>query len=120
MWTEAAESGDLATALIPAVWTFLGIVVVTLGTIAVQAMKGRKEDTVIPPPSNGNGSSLLQVARDVARDIGQLDQRANDNDERDEVQDRELRDQRHALDEHHLRLKALERFHDRHDPGWRD
>lgn len=121
MWV-AVESGDLAAALIPAVWTFLGIVVVTLGTIAVQSMKGKAEPSSTPTaPHNGNGgASLLQVARDVARDIGQLDQRANDADERDEMQDRELRDQRHVLDEHHDRLKALERFHDRHDPGWRD
>lgn len=116
MWILAAES-DLAAALIPAVWTFLGVVVVTLGTIAVQSMKARSDQS--STPAQTNGSSLMQVARDVARDIGQLDQRANDNDERDDVQDRELRDQRNVLDEHHARIVALERYHDKRDPGWR-
>lgn len=102
MW-GSAESGDLAVALIPAVWAFLGIVVMTLGTIAVQHMKGRKE-TAVSPPTNGNGASLLQVARDVAHDIGQLDQRANDTDE--------------ALDLQDKRIDRLERWADRHDPDW--
>jgi hypothetical protein len=101
--------------LIPAVWTFLGVVVVTLGTIAVQALKSRP-DRSTPPASptngNGNGASLLQVARDVARDMGQLDQRANDNDERDDVQDRHLNRQ----DD---RIEALERYNDHRDPDWR-
>lgn len=118
MWIDAADSGELAAALIPAVWTFLGIVVVTLGGLFVQAMKGRSERSSAPvtPPTNGNGNgSLIQVAREVAHDIGQLDQRADDNDERDDIQDRELRDQRNVLDEHHRRLLRLER-----DRGWLD
>lgn len=108
----AADSGELATALIPAVWTFLGVVVVTLGTIAVQAMRSRSERPEPVPPANGSGASLLQVAREVARDIGQLDQRANDADERDEIQDRHIERQ----DE---RIERLERYNDRRDPGWR-
>ena len=107
----AADSGDLATALIPAVWTFLGVVVVTLGTIFVQSMKSKSERADPAPPANGS-SSLLQVAREVARDIGQLDQRANDNDERDDMQDRHL-------DRNDDRLEALERYNDHRDPGWR-
>lgn len=113
MWTAAGDSGELATALIPAVWTFLGVVVVTLGTIAVAAMKSRKDAASEPtPPINGNGSSLLQVAREVARDIGQLDQRADDADARDDVQDRHL-------DRQDDRLDALERYNDHRDPDWR-
>lgn len=122
MWIDGADSGELATALIPAVWTFLGVVVVTLGTILVQSMKARSERSSASqqtsPPTNGNGSAaaqLLQVARDVARDIGQLDQRADDSDLRDDIQDRELRDQRNTLDEHHRRLLRLEQ-----DRGWLD
>lgn len=108
MWTVAADSGELATALIPAVWTFLGVVVVTLGTIAVQALKShadRTPDTTSSPAHTDGGAALLQVARDVARDIGQLDQRANDNDDRDDMQDR--------------RLEAIERYNDHRDPEWR-
>lgn len=117
MWTAAVGTSDLATALIPAVWTFLGIVVVTLGSIAVQASKSRSErpDT----PTADGATSLLQVARDVARDIGQLDQRADDADARDQLQDRELRDQRDVLDEHHARITAIEKRLDRDVPGWR-
>ena len=113
MWLTAAE-GDLATALIPAVWTFLGVVVVTLGTIAVQSMKARSErDNTPAAPVNGATASLLQVARDVARDIGQLDQRANDSDDRFDVMDRHLA----RIDD---RIETLERYHDRRDPGWRE
>jgi hypothetical protein len=120
LWNRAADSGELAAALIPAVWTFLGVVVVTLGTIAVQALKSRAERSGTPASPGSSDSSLLQVARDVARDIGQLDQRANDNDERDDMQDRELRDQRNVLDEHHARITALERrYNDHRDPDWR-
>lgn len=117
MWT-AAEA-DLATALIPAVWTFLGVVVITLGTIAVQSLKSKSDRADTPPPSNGGGSSLMQVAREVARDIGQLDQRAADNDQRDQLQDRELRDQRDVLDDHHERLTVIEKHLDADHPGWR-
>jgi hypothetical protein len=105
VWTVAAD--ELATALIPAVWTFLGVVVVTLGTIFVQSIKSRSERPSTPPAPthNGDGASLLQVARDVAHDIGQLHQRANDNDERDDWQDK--------------RLNAIERHLDDRNPDWR-
>lgn len=96
MWL-AADPGDLAAALIPAVWTFLGIIVVTLGTIAVQALKGRSErSSSVAPADPGLIARLTE-----------------------QLQDRELRDQRDVLDEHHARLLALERYHDRRDPDWR-
>lgn len=113
MWNAAGDSGELATALIPAVWTFLGVVVVTLGTIAVQAQKSRSERRNAPdvPPVavNGNGTSHLMQ---IAKDIGQLDQRAEDNDQRDDMQDRHL-------DRQDQRIEALERYNDHRDPGWR-
>jgi hypothetical protein len=95
LWT-AAESGDLAAALIPAVWTFLGIVVVTLGTIAVQAQKSRSER---PPLPGAGGDHELYERTAVLR------QRADDADERDEVQDR--------------RLDQIERHLDLDNPNWR-
>lgn len=106
MWFSAA-GGDMDTALVTAVWAFLGIVVTTLGTIAVQALRNRSDSapTSTTPAVDGHATSLLQVARDVARDIGQLDQRADDNDYRDEIQDR--------------RLDALERYNEHRDPDWK-
>lgn len=91
------------TALITAVWAFLGIVVTTLGTIAVQALRSRKESlpTASGPPVDGGGGLL-----GIAKDIGQLDQRADDSDGRDDLQDR--------------RLNALERYNDFRDPGWKE
>ena len=109
MWTAAGDSGELATALIPAVWTFLGIVVVTLGTIYVQARKERADRRSGPvttsepvAPSNGNGTTHLLT---LAREVGQLDQRANDTDEAIDLQDR--------------RLNRIERYLDTDDPEWR-
>lgn len=111
MWILAAD-GELAAALIPAVWTFLGIVVVTLGTIAVQSMKSRSDGRSTPPapaiPVNGNGAALIQIAREQ----GMLHQRADDSDERDDMQDR-------ALHNHGDRIEALERYNDCRDPDWR-
>lgn len=117
MWLGAENSGGADAALITAVWTFLGIVVTTLGTIAVQAYRSRKETTTSPAPPPSTDTALLMQ---LAREQGALVQRADDNDERDDVQDHELRDQREVLDAHHDRLRALERLHDRLRPGWRD
>jgi hypothetical protein len=103
LWTVAADSGELATALIPAVWTFLGVVVVTLGTIFVQSIKSRSERTSTPPASNGNGNGTALI--EIARDQGVLTQRADDSDQRDDVQD--------------VRLNAIERHLDTRNPEWR-
>lgn len=104
MWL-AAESGELDPALITAIWAFLGILVTTLGTIAVQSIKGRNDNsssTAAPtPPSNGNVSALMQLATQQ----GQLVERADDNDDRDDYQDR--------------RLARIEAWIEQTDPGWR-
>ena len=101
MWLGAAEAGGNGDALILAVWAFLGIVVTTLGTIAVQGLKGRSERTTASPPSPLDNASLLQLMREH----GALFQRADDSDERDEMQDR--------------RIDDIERHLDRNDPEWR-
>ena len=102
MWPLAADPVDVSGALISAVWTFLGIVVATLGTIAVQALKGRAERrTTQSPPAPVDNASLIQLAKD----IGQLDERASDSDDRDEMQDR--------------RLERIERHLDHSNPDWR-
>lgn len=111
MWLGAADSGGLDTALITAVWTFLGIVVTTLGTIAVQALRAKRETPDPSPPASatGNGTGhLLQLAKEQ----GVLHQRADDSDQRDDMQDR-------ALGNHDDRIEALERYHDEREPGWR-
>lgn len=102
MWSVAADSGELAAALIPAVWTFLGVVVVTLGTIAVQALKSRTERSAVASRPPATDSTVLI---EIARDQGVLGQRADDSDDRDDLQDR--------------RLEALERYNDHRDPEWR-
>lgn len=102
MWLGAADAGGNGDALILAVWAFLGIVVTTLGTIAVQGLKGRAERrTTQSPPAPVDNASLIQLAKD----IGQLDERASDSDDRDEMQDR--------------RLDRIERHLDLSDPDWR-
>jgi hypothetical protein len=112
LWIEAA-TGDLVVALIPAVWAFLGVVVATLGTVFVQAMKSRSERSSSPQgPAAHDGASLMQVAREVARDIGQLDQRTNDNDEAIDLIDRAQSTVRRDLDD-------VLTFLDRKEPGWR-
>lgn len=118
MWfaVEAPQTGD---ALIYAVWGFCGVVVTQLVILVGPIIKAKFESApASPPPPNGNGNGSALIG--LAKDIGQLDERANDNDARDEVQDRELRDQRTVLDEHHMRLSAVEHYLNRRDPDWRN
>jgi hypothetical protein len=115
LWTAAAESGEPSVAIIGAVSTFLGVVVTTVGVVAAQWLKSRYERTEPSPPGLADAAITVQLAKD----IGQLDERANDNDERDDIQDHELRDQRNVLDEHHSRISAVERYMTDHFPDWR-
>ena len=97
--------------MVYAVWTFLGIVVTTLGTIAVQAFKARSER---PTTGGATAPTTVDVATVTkhAERLAVVEHRADDNDDRDDLQDRSLA----GLDD---RLDALERFHDHRDPGWR-
>lgn len=107
MWLAAAEDGGASAALIAAIWTFLGIVVTTLGTIAVSAMRNKHErrsssTTSAAPPSPTDATVLISLAKEQ----GILHQRADDSDERDDYQDR--------------RLDRLERWaEDQDPPGWK-
>lgn len=110
MWT-AAEAVGPSEALIYAIWAFLGIVVTTLGTITVQALKSRAErnSTTASPPAPAAGGDVTRHAERIAV----VEHRADDNDDRDDMQDRTLR----ALDD---RVELLERYHDHRDPNWRN
>ena len=111
MWGVAAEATGPADALIYAVWAFLGIVVTTLGTIAVQGLKSRSErqSTTSSPPTPSGPVDLTRHAERIAV----VEHRADDSDERFDVMDRALR----GLDD---RVERLERYHDHNSPGWRD
>lgn len=104
MWFAAAEeAGALDAALITAVWTFLGIVVTTLGLILGPVVKSRFDRTSPPVPAPAAApldGGLLRIAKDQ----GALVQRADDNDDRDNMQDK--------------RIAHLERWAERHDPAW--
>lgn len=111
MWLAAAEQAPTAPgdSLIIAIFTFLGVVVTTLGVIVVQAIKSRAERTAPAPPAPSDTALLMQLAKEH----GQLVQRADDSDERDDYQDKALRN-------YGDRIEALERHNDHRDRGWRD
>ena len=117
MWTVwsvravAAEAGGLDSGLIPAVWTFLGIVVITLGSIAVQSMKARSERSIHQPMIPAGVDSSLVVS--LAREQGQLEQRVDDHDEAiDQINRRRTRDRKD--------LDAILTYLDCNEPGWRN
>lgn len=93
--------------------TIGGIVVAALGTLGLvlsEVVKGRHARTTASPPPPSLTSQSMDV--ELYERTAVLSQRADDNDERDALQDRELRDQRDALDDHHHRLLRLERRDD--------
>lgn len=110
MWLAAAQEAPSAPAdaLVIAIFTFLGVVVTTIGVIVVQAIKSKAERTAPSPPAPTDTAMLMQLARDN----GQLVQRADDSDERDDMQDR-------ALENYGDRIEAIERHLDRGYPDWR-
>lgn len=118
MWLAAADSGDTSSALVTAVWAFLGVVVTQLAFVIAPIIKAkfeRPDRTSISQPAASDTALLMALAKDV----GQLDQRANDNDERDDVQDRrhEVSDDRHEAAEG--RIDRIEDWITHHDPDWR-
>ena len=112
MWLiRAAEQAPSTPndSLIVAIFTFLGVVITTIGVVVVQAIKSRAERTAPAPPAPSDTAVLMQLAREQ----GQLVQRIDDSDERDDMQDR-------ALHNYGDRLEALERYNDHRDPDWRN
>lgn len=118
MWlVEAVEpaSGDGQTAIILgiiALLTAVGVAVVT-GLFSLLSAKANRT-TAAPPSAAATPASSVDLAfRDsVVGQLARCDQRHNDSDERDDIQDRELRNQRDTLDAHHGRLRRIERHLD--------
>lgn len=104
MWFGADAPPAGSDALIYAVWGFAGLVVTQIGLLLAPVVKARFERTpTTTSPAQPASSDATSIS--LAKDIGQLDQRADDSDARDDWQDR--------------RLEALERYNDERDPGWR-
>ena len=114
MWLAAETGADVAATA--AIWTAFGVIgaAAVTGLLAIvqgliSRWRGSSAGPVTPSqPSPGDSAAVLEIARRQ----GSLVQRADDNDERDHVQDMELRDQRQVLDDHERRLKRLERRDD--------
>lgn len=105
MWAAAAQSAPDNTTIY-AVFGFLGVVVSTVGVIVVQWLKSRAERTDASPPGPVDTAVMVELARRQ----GQLIERADDADNRDHIQDMELRDTRATLDDHHKRITRIERW----------
>lgn len=122
MWLAVAgepATQDGQTAIILGVIGLLTAVLVPIvaGVFSLLSAKANRTAPAPPPPSATPSSGTDLPFRDYV--VGQLarnEQRDDDNDDRDDIQDRELRDQRYALDEHHGRLRRIERHLDL--PEW--
>jgi hypothetical protein len=115
VWAVGEESGisavvDPTTALTSAVWTFLGLVIVTLGGVVVELIRTRGSRLVSQPaiPAGFDASLLMTLAKEQ----GQLVQRAEDCEEAIEEIDRGREHDRKDLD-------AILRFLDCEHPNWR-
>jgi hypothetical protein len=121
VWGIAAEAAtEPSQTLIGIAFGFLGTVVMTLGTIVVAVVKIKydRSDRVesSPPSADTRTAERVAVLEHLARE-GQ--ERNDDSDERDDMQDRAIYSHDDRLERHHGRLSAIERWADRHDPGWR-
>lgn len=105
MWLEAVDAPqDSQTAIILGVIGLLTAVLVAIATGVFGLLSARQNRTAPAPPSPLNGSSgdVSQLRERVAV----LERRADDNDERDDIQDH--------------RIEHIERAKDYNDPRWRD
>jgi hypothetical protein len=112
LWLSAAEapaSSDSHTAIILGVIALLSAVMVAVATGIFQLLSARASRTEPSPPA-----PIPTAGQDVAlyERTAVLSQRADDNDERDDVQDR-----RHEHTED--RLELIEDWIADRDPGWR-
>ncbi len=104
MWFGAEAPPAGSDALILAIWAFAGVLVTQIAVLLAPVVKAKFERTgatTSPPQATPTDGSLLALAKD----IGQLDQRADDTDATVHLQDR--------------RLDALERYNEHRDPDWR-
>jgi hypothetical protein len=116
LWLTAADAPapDSQTAIILGVIGLLTAVLVAVVTGVFMLLSARANRTEpAPPASTPNASADLAFRDYVVGELAVNRKRDDDNDERDDLQDHELRDQREVLDEHHQRLLRLEQ-----DRGW--
>lgn len=117
-----AAAAEATTGPSDALIVALGGVIVAalgaLGLVLVEVVKGRNARTTASPPPPATAAPATPPVELYER-TAVLSQRADDNDERDDVQDHELRDQRTVLDDHHSRLSHVERWITASDPDWK-
>lgn len=121
MWLGATEpaASDAQTAIILAVIGLLSLVLVAVVTGIFSLLTAKANRTSPAPPQSGTPPQDLAFRDHVIGELAVGRQRDDDNDDRDDVQDHELRNQRDVLDEHHDRLSSVERYLDAHDTDWR-
>lgn len=88
-----------------------GVIVAMVGgivSVVIALINARNRTEPAPPPPSTNPADTADLVR-----------RADDNDERDDVQDRRHNRTEAAIDRHADRLERLEAHHDRTSPGWR-
>lgn len=110
MWL-AAEPGD--GALVTAVWAFLGIVVTQLVYLIAPVVKAKFERQATPTASEPATESLTPILMDLAKQQGQLVQRADDADDAIDMIDRARTQDRDDLDD-------VLGYLDRNEPDWRN
>lgn len=126
MWLTAAEAvtppSDFSAV---AVWTFLGVVVTTLGLLAQQLLRGRNErtGTTASPPPASDAETLIKLAKDAGA-LGEgykiLTQRAEDSDDRDQIQDVRHEACERRAEDLGRRIYRLESFLRLHHSDWTD
>jgi hypothetical protein len=116
LWLVAVDTGAPSGTLTYAIWTFLGIVVTTIGLIIQQYLKVRTERTALALPSPDEGGTVIRLVEQG----GRFGQRIDDHDELLDLIDKQVQNQRLTLDEHHARLRRVEDFLRRHHHDWTD
>lgn len=90
--------------------------IVAAGTVLVALLGGIASVAIAVINARNRTSAPSETPQVHATD---LVRRADDNDERDDVQDRRHNRTESNLDRLTDRVERLEGHHDRHDPGWR-
>lgn len=108
MWLAAAEESanqDAQTAIILGVIGLLTAVLVAVATGVFSLLSAKANRTAPAQPPSVNAAPDLEVVGNLRERVAVLERRADDADERDEVQDR--------------RLDQIERHADLDNPEWR-
>lgn len=99
------------TQIILGIFTLLGIVATGIGGVVIALINARNRPPAATPAEPDPGS--------LRERVGVLEFRAEDNDQRDDVQDRHLDRQDDRLDAVERTADAVARFLDRRFPEWR-